>query len=133
MAESDISPAIRDFVVEHIDSVLQLEVLLLLFAQRERAFTTTEISEELRIDANWVDGQLSRMCISGILICTSQSNVFSYQYQPARKDLDDAVKGLADAYVQRRVSVVSLIFNKPIDRLKNFADAFRLRKDKSDG
>jgi hypothetical protein len=132
VAESDISPAIHDFVVEHIDSVLQLEVLLLLYAHRARSYTVNDIVQELRIDANWLAGELSRLCAAGILTCSS-NNPPMYQYQPARKELDDAVTGLADTYAQRRVSVVSLIFNKPIDRLKSFADAFRLRKDKTDG
>ena len=130
MAESDISPAIRDFITEQIDSVLQLEVLLLLFAHRSRAFTIDDITSELKIDANWLSAQLARLCGVGILICMSQSNVSTYQYQPARRELDEIVQGLADAYAQRRVSVVSLIFNKPTDRLRHFADAFRIRKDK---
>jgi hypothetical protein len=130
VAESDISPAIREFIAQHIDSVLQLEVLLLLFGQRERAFTAADVSGELRIDATWVGGQLSRMCAMGILACISQANVTNFQYQPAKREIDDAVTGLADAYSQRRVSVVSLIFNKPTDALRNFADAFRIRKDR---
>ena len=130
MAESDISPAIRDFITEHIDSVLQLEVLLLLFAHRSRAFTTDDITKELKIDANWLTSQLGRMCAVGILVCISQSNISTYQYQPAKPEINAAVTGLAEVYVQRRVSVVSLIFNKPTDRLRHFADAFRIRKDR---
>ncbi len=130
MAESDISPAIRDFITEQIDSVLQLEVLLLLFAHRSRAFTIEDITKELKIDANWLSAQLARLCSVGILVCMSQSNVSTYQYQPAKRELDEIVQGLADAYAQRRVSVVSLIFNKPTDRLRHFADAFRIRKDR---
>ena len=130
MAESDISPAIRDFITEQIDSVLQLEVLLLLFAHRSRAFTIDDITKELKIDANWLSAQLARLCSVGILVCMSQSNVSTYQYQPAKRELDEIVQGLADAYAQRRVSVVSLIFNKPTDRLRHFADAFRIRKDR---
>jgi hypothetical protein len=130
VAESDISPAIRDFITEQIDSVLQLEVLLLLFAHRSRAFTIDDITKELKIDANWLSAQLARLCSVGILVCMSQSNVSTYQYQPAKRELDEIVQGLADAYAQRRVSVVSLIFNKPTDRLRHFADAFRIRKDR---
>jgi len=132
VAESDISPAIRDFITEQIDSVLQLEVLLLLFAHRSRAFTVDDITKELKIDANWLSAQLARLCSVGILVCMSQSNVSTYQYQPAKRELDEIVQGLADAYAQRRVSVVSLIFNKPTDRLRHFADAFRFRKDRGD-
>jgi hypothetical protein len=44
--------------------------------------------------------------------------------------LDAAVAQLAKDYAERRVSVITLIFSKPVDKLRTFADAFRLRKDK---
>ncbi|MBC7818924.1 MAG: hypothetical protein IAG10_18710 [Planctomycetaceae bacterium] len=133
MAEADISPAVRDFIVEHIDSILQLEVLLLMYADRVHARTAADINREFRIDTQWLDRQLTRMCAAGILNCTTTSDVFSYQYQPTNAEMHDAIAGLVETYATRRVSVVSLIYSKPVDRLKHFADAFRLRKDRNDG
>jgi hypothetical protein len=31
--------------------------------------------------------------------------------------------------VKRRVTVINSIYSKPIDKIRTFADAFRLRKD----
>ena len=45
-------------------------------------------------------------------------------------ELDQAVVRLAKDYAERRVTVITLIFSKPVDKLRTFADAFRLRKDK---
>jgi len=132
LGESDIAQNIRDFVGEHIESVLQLELLLLLYAQPQRMFTAAEITRELRIDANWVAAQLAQLCQRGILSCTTDTTPLGYQYQPAKPELDIAVQGLAAAYAQRRVSVINLIVNKPSDKLRSFAEAFRFRKDGKD-
>jgi hypothetical protein len=47
--------------------------------------------------------------------------------------LSTDVNDLARAYAERRVNVIALIFSKPATSLRHFADAFRLRKDRSDG
>jgi hypothetical protein len=133
VSESDIPKPVRDFVTEHIDSVLQLEVLLLLVAQPARWFTPDDVGTELRIEPRWVSSQLERLCAANVLTCNSDARPASYRYDSTRTDQDAAVQGLAAAYAQRRVSVISLIFSKPVDRLRSFADAFRLRKDKPDG
>ena len=132
MTEADIPQHVRDFVIAHIDSVLQLEVLLMLFAQPDHGFGADDISRQMHLDAAWVAEQLAGLCAAGALTCTPPPNQV-YRYQPARPEIDQAVRGLADAYAQRRVSVIGLIFSKPIDRLKSFADAFRLRKDNPGG
>ena len=44
-------------------------------------------------------------------------------------DLHRAVAGLAREYAARRVTVIGLIFSKPVDKIRSFADAFRLRRD----
>jgi len=36
------------------------------------------------------------------------------------------------SYADRRVTVIGLIFSKPVDKIRSFADAFRIRKDRSD-
>jgi hypothetical protein len=112
--------------------VVQLEILLLLYGKQDLAWSSDDIARELRVDAAWVDSQLGTLCTNGVLNCTT-TKPLSYQYRPKTPELDQAVAGLAQAYADRRVTVISMIFSKPIDKLRSFADAFRIRKDKSDG
>ena len=42
--------------------------------------------------------------------------------------IDDR-SALDRAYAERRVTVINLIFSKPIDKLRSFADAFRIKKE----
>jgi hypothetical protein len=131
---------VRAFVDNFIDSVVQLEMLLLLFADRHRAWTAQESARELRVEAAWVEDQFAQLCARGLLRCTSGPPV-SYQYSPATPELDAAIADLAREYNDRRVAIIALIYSKPsaapsgaaADPLTSFADAFRLRKDKGNG
>ena len=122
----------RQFITEHIDSVMQLEILLLLAAQPAKVWTPTELAQELRIDPAWVDAQLQTMGGRGVIAVTEESPV-GFRYEPRTPALAETVRELAQAYADRRVTVIGLIFSKPIDKIRSFADAFRIRKDRSDG
>lgn len=132
-------PHVVAFVKNSIDSVVQLELLLLVFGNQSVNWTPEMIARELRIDSTWVRTQLTQLCDRGLLHCAT-GQVSNYQYSPANPDLDQAVKDLARAYADRRVSIISLVYSKPTsgppgpaDPLKSFSDAFRLRKDKPHG
>ena len=49
---------------------------------------------------------------------------------PPAVELDAVVARVADMYRERRVAVISLIATKPLQNVKAFSDAFRLRKRK---
>ena len=129
---------IRAFIAGHIESVVQLEVLLLLFGSAVRTWAADALARELRIDRAWVEAQLAQLCARGLLTyCEGKPP--SYQYQPRTTELHQAVSDLAKAYADRRVSIISLIYSNPPksppapDPLKSFSDAFRLRKDNRNG
>lgn len=132
MSDEGIPQEVRAFIADHIDSVLQLELLLLLHAKRDRDFDAAEVMEEMRIDLTWAATQLDFFCARGILSCTDAAPR-RYRYAPRSAEMDAAVAKLDQTYADRRVSVISLIFSKPTDKLRSFADAFRVRKEKNDG
>jgi hypothetical protein len=132
VSDEGIAEDVRAFVTDHIDSVLQLELLLLLQKKRDRDFDAGEVVAELRIDPAWAADQLEEFCSRGILTC-ADGTPRRYRYAPKSPALDAAIARLDHTYADRRVSVISLIFSKPADKLRSFSDAFRVRKDKSDG
>jgi hypothetical protein len=69
---------------------------------------------------------------AGGLAAAAEGTPAQFRYAPRTPDLAGAVEELAQAYADRRVSVIGLIFAKPTDKLRSFADAFRIRKDRSD-
>ena len=130
MTESDVSHEVRAFIAERIDSVVQLEVLLLTHADPARSWTAAAVAEQLRIDSAWAAGQLNELAARGLLSPSQDSENGGFRYAPATPELGSAVAQLAKDYAERRVTIITLIFSKPADTLRSFADAFRLRKDK---
>lgn len=130
--ETGLTPDIRTLIVERIGSVVELEVLLLLHATPGRAWTAGDVAAQLRIDPTWAGVQLSTLAGHGLLVKAggASPDVTGYRYRAADANLDRAVIGLSKAYADLRVSVISLIYSKPSDNLKTFADAFRIRKEK---
>jgi hypothetical protein len=53
----------------------------------------------------------------------------NYRYRPASPELAAHVATLAQAYEQRPVTLIRLIYALRDTRIRSFADAFRLRKD----
>lgn len=113
---------------DRIESVGQLEVLLLL-SRASGPLTADAVARELRIDPAGAEQQLQQLVRRG-LVAGSQSG---FVYAPATPELAAAMADLARLYADRRVTVISLIYSKPPDALRSFADAFRIRKDPSDG
>lgn len=132
MSDPGISEQVRALLIERIDSVVQLELLLLLHAQPGRAWTAADVAQELRIDPAWASGQLGELAARA-LVTPSPQQADGFTYAPATPVLDAAVAQLARDYAERRVTVITLIFSKPVDKLRSFADAFRLRKDNPHG
>jgi hypothetical protein len=130
--DQNLSQQLQDFLTHQINSVVQVEVLLLLFASTPRWWTASQIAGELRIDEMGAAAQAEDLYRRGLLQCR-QERAIEYSYQAADTSLNDTVRQLAVAYADRRVTIISIIYSKPIDPIKSFADAFRLRKDKPNG
>ena len=129
--QQEIPAAVQAFIADHLDSVVQLETLLMLHRAPDRQWSAHDVAAELKIDPAWADAQLAALCDDGLAQCDAASKQF--RFAPGRDADRAAVEALALSYAERRVTIISLIFSKPADNLKAFSDAFRLRKDKPHG
>lgn len=128
MPETPLTSRVRKLILENIPSVLQLEILLHLYAERPRFLSISEMTRPLAIEAVPLMNQLVNLERRG-LVSTCPTSADSFAYVSAQKDQDEAMRELVEAYRTHRVSVISLIYTRPADNLRAFADAFRLRKD----
>ena len=126
MSDEAVPKHVQQLIDERIDSVAQLEIMLQLQANPARAWSPGELAQAMRIDRAMAKVQLDDLCARQLVNC---GTVGQYRYWPATPELDAAARDLARAYTDRRVTVIGLIFSKPVDKLRTFADAFRLRKD----
>jgi hypothetical protein len=120
---------VAQFVAAHIDSVFRLDIVLLLARQTPRAFTPEEVARELRLDPYGAAAELEAMASRGLLDEVREGATVKYKFEPAREDVRRVVRELATLYAQRPTTIVTLIYTRPSDKLRSFADAFKLRKD----
>ncbi len=52
-----------------------------------------------------------------------------FSYAPSDEKIAQDVQKLYSIYQERPVAVISYLYEKPVDRLKGFADAFKIKKD----
>jgi len=105
-----------------IESVEQVEILLLLRSTRRRAWAIEELSRQLRRTPHSIRLR-ARSLIDHGLVNLEDGRL---RYAAPRRN-DDAVSALATLYQQRRAAVIDRIFAERSDPLQSFADAFRLR------
>jgi hypothetical protein len=117
------------FIIEQIDSVPQLEALLLLFNSRPKGWSIETMAKSLYVRSDMaariLDSLLQRKLIA---VDSDRPDVFFYasedDYQNRLVEAVDAV------YRKEVVRVSSLIHSKGSAGVRDFARAFRIKKDK---
>jgi len=126
-----ISAEIRRFIIENIDSVAQLEALLLLRGGVGRSWDPPTVAQRLYIQPRTA-AELLRLLHERELIMLADPTAPAYKYGPATAERVRLVEDLATTYARQLVAVTQLIHAKAARNVQGFADAFRLREDKED-
>ena len=127
MADDAIPAQVRQFLARHIQSVEQLEILLLVSSNPGKAWTTSEVYGVIRSSEGSVANRLESFSREGFLLA-SPGPPATYQYQPPSSEVRAAVAKTAELYQSCRVRMVEAIFTSELDPVQGFADAFKLRK-----
>jgi hypothetical protein len=120
------SPEVRDFIGGCIRSVWALELLLFMRRNAGRAFSVDELTAELRSSTFVIADVLATFRQAGLVAETLEGK---FQYAPAASHLDRAVDEIASAYASKPLAVSREILAAGNDKIRTFADAFRLKKD----
>ena len=132
MSDAVIPPRVQRFISTHIDSIEKLEVLLLMRSRASREWNARDVSQELRITEASANARLEDLTARRFLLRQAGPPP-TYRFNPASLEDEQDISALQETYSTRRVSVISFIFSKPLDKVRGFADAFRLKRDKDDG
>ena len=125
MADDDGIPAeLRDFIVQTIESVGQLEALLLLRDNPEQAWDAAQLSKRLYVTEAEATSIFAHLIEQGLVI--EQDGSCRYDPQGKQAGLIDR---LAEAYARQLIPITNLIHAKP-RRIRAFADAFKFKRDK---
>jgi hypothetical protein len=125
MASGAIPPEVRRLILEAIDSVPELEALLLLRETPTQHWTPDSASSRLYVSRTVAAYTLEVLTARGFLEETPEG----FRYRPASAELAEVVGVLARTYATNLVAVTKLIHAKPGASVQDFARAFRLRKD----
>jgi hypothetical protein len=128
--QEPIPEDVKQFILDSIDSVAQLEALLLLRSDLQADWTTRKVAERLYLSEQETIPLLARLCTDGLLTVTEQEPPV-YRYRPDSSELRHMVDRLAETYSTHLVPITNLVHSKARTRLQKFADAFKfLRKEK---
>ena len=120
---------VHQFLYRNIDSVEQLEVLILLLHHPERGWSPDEVARELYSHPASIARRLAMLLGQDLL---REVEPGCYQYAPRTGELHATVLRVSEMYRERRVAVVTLIASKPIENVRAFSDAFRIRRNKEE-
>jgi hypothetical protein len=125
-ASPALPPQVVAFLDEHIFSVTQLEVLLMVRELAPGAITVQQLSRAAHLPERSIRPWLDAFVERGLLAHDDPDGYRSPELDPTRQAVVDAV---ADCYAKRRVSLSRHVYASREDPARRFADAFRFRKD----
>jgi hypothetical protein len=125
MTSEEIPGDLRDFLLKYIDSVAQLEALLLLRRSGGEAWTAENVARRLYIGVTQANEVLEQLCDSQLLHCDNGV----YSYVGGDDEHRRLIDGIAEHYSRHLIQITNLIHAKS-SRIRQFAAAFKLRKDR---
>jgi hypothetical protein len=124
MTDEVVPGDIKAFILAHIDSVAQLEALLLLRATPGKLWDAGGTAKRLYVSERESHQALAHLCADGLL---SRSEDL-YSYTGLAAETAAIVDRLAEAYARHLIPVTSIIHSKP-RRIREFAEAFKFKKE----
>ena len=124
MSVDPISEDIREYITRHVDSIAQLEALLLLRSQPNESWDLLKLAQRLYISEPEVSHALAHLIDARVV--SVNDRIFAYEPAP---DIRDIVERVADTYRRHLIPVTDLIHSKP-SRIHQFADAVKFRRDR---
>jgi predicted ArsR family transcriptional regulator len=129
MTPGEYKPSDADviqFILDQIESVPQLEALLLLRNTRPRKWTIDELSKRLYISRDAVRLLLEDLARKHLVLLESGESAYYYS---APEEQDRLIGVVDETYRRQIVRISQLIHSKPSAALRDFARAFRFTKD----
>lgn len=127
MALPLISPRVLKFIVEKIDSVAELETLLILSDDENRRWSVQEIAARL-----YTQPANAARVLESLVRCelaSAEGSPSQFRYSPAHSDDRKAFAEVAEAYRRNLVAITTLIHSKASTSVNEFARAFEMKKD----
>lgn len=120
---------VYEFILENIDSVPHLEALVLLWNSRPVAWTPEELASRLYIPGEKVANLLADL-VRVQLIAKSTGSSAKFSYNLRSEEQDEMMRLVDSAYRRDLVRISTMIHSKTSPSVREFARAFRIKKER---
>lgn len=127
-----LAPELLQFVGGHVRSLEELELLVLLLGTPDEWWSAERTAAELGLPRATTARALEALS-SRNLLDARVADAVVFRYGPVTPELDALARTLAAVHREQRVAVTALVLGRSADRIRGFADAFRIRKEPKDG
>ena len=128
MSPHPVPPPVLAFVADHLRSLEELQLLIAVIQSPDRWWDATTAARELGITATVARRGLDHLAASNLLDIRITGDV-RYQFCPGTGELRGAALATEEAYRLNPLGVVQLVAGTTRRGLRDFADAFRIRRD----
>jgi len=115
------------FLEENIDTVAQLETLLMMSEERDRSWLISDVASRNYITEQRATDTLNALLRRGLV--SLEESPPRYRFNPANDEVRGMVADLARSYQTNLARITTLIHSKPSASIKEFARAFDLKKE----
>jgi hypothetical protein len=123
----DFPHELKQFIAQNVESLAQLETLLILHRDPQRDWNTAELARDLYISTDMCEGIVADLERRRLAVRTESGDRHRFHVDDA--GVQRLVDLLAQYYRERRVAVITELYSKPSKKVQTFADAFRLRRE----
>ncbi len=129
MTSPDIPTSVLQFLAERIDTVPQLEALLLLWENPQRLWSEEELAARI-----YVGRQAAATILQALqrqqLITAESAQSLQYRYNPQWDPTGAVMPEVAATYRRHLVPLATFIHSRASTAVREFARAFDLKKDR---
>lgn len=125
MTDPGIPQNVAQFIGSSIDSVAEMEALLLLREESGKPWNGENAAVRLYISTAEAARCLKALASRQLV----EETPAGFLYAPASDELRHNVEELAETYRTRLIAITKLIHSKKSSNVQLFADVFRFRKD----
>jgi hypothetical protein len=128
MNSPQVPPSVLQFIAERIDTVPQLEALLLLWENPQREWSEEELAARIYV-ARPIAETIMQALQRQQLVTTEPASA-RYRYNPQWDPSGEVMPEVAAAYSRHLVQLATFIHSRASTAVREFARAFDLKKDR---
>lgn len=121
MADSRVPADVQSLLLDQLESLDQLEILLLLQRRSLEDWSPQQVADELQMRASVVEEELLVLAERGLLAVVGTAEESRFRYGSVSTELARGVERLAETYAEQRVEVMRLMTAHAIQRLREDA------------